>query len=259
VTSSKRLPWTVLAVATAFLLVMAAPAAAHRKKDRHHGHVARANAHAYQVTIRNLTRGQPLTPPVIVTHSDEDQVFEVGDPASVGVREIAENGNAAPLLAFLNADPFGQFFDIESSNAPIVPPGRVAATGFSDEQTLTIDAVKGFRHLSWVSMLICTNDGFTGLNGLELPKKIGRSVTVTTNGYDAHTERNTEDFADIVPPCQGLVGVSSGEPGTGVSNPALAEGGVIAHHDGIKGGADLSPSVHGWTDPVAEVTVRAIG
>jgi hypothetical protein len=62
-----------------------------------------------------------------------------------------------------------------------------------------------------------------------------------------------------VPPCQGLVGVASGEPGTGVSNPALAEGGVIAHHQGIKGGADLSPSVHGWTDPVAEVTVRAIG
>jgi hypothetical protein len=108
-------------------------------------------------------------------------------------------------------------------------------------------------------MLICTNDGFTGVNSLSLPNKVGDSVTVLTAGYDAGTELNTEDFADIVPPCQGLVGVSSGEPGTGVSNPALAEGGVIHHHPGIAGGADLVPAIHGWTDPVARVDVTAIG
>ena len=28
------------------------------------------------------------------------------------------------------------------------------------------------------------------------------------NAYDAGTEMNTEDFADMVPPCQGLIGVS---------------------------------------------------
>ena len=44
---------------------------------------------------------------------------------------------------------------------------------------------------------------------------------------------NTEDFADIVPPCQGLIGVGSDDEGTGMSNPDLAEGGVIAHHTGI--------------------------
>jgi hypothetical protein len=80
-----------------------------------------------------------------------------------------------------------------------------------------------------------------------------------TAGYDAGTELNTEDFADIVPPCQELIGVSSGEPGTGTSNPALAQGGVIAHHPGIQGGSDLVPAIHGWTDPVAEIKVEAIG
>ena len=44
-----------------------------------------------------------------------------------------------------------------------------------------------------------------------------------TNGYDAGTELNTEDFADIVPPCQGLIGVSSEDGGTGMSDPSLAE------------------------------------
>jgi hypothetical protein len=109
-------------------------------------------------------------------------------------------------------------------------------------------------------MLICTNDGFTGLDSLGLPRLVGDSVTVGTAGYDAGTELNTEDFADIVPPCQGLIGVSSGEPGTGTSNPALAEGGVIHHHEGIQGGADLLPEVHGWDTnaPVAEVTVERI-
>jgi hypothetical protein len=49
------------------------------------------------------------------------------------------------------------------------------------------------------------------------------------------------------------------EPGQEVSNPALAEGGVIAHHAGIQGGVgDLSPPVHGWTNPVAKVKVTAL-
>jgi hypothetical protein len=65
--------------------------------------------------------------------------------------------------------------------------------------------------------------GFTGVDALNLPDRVGRTKVAETAGYDAHTERNTEDFADIVPPCQGLIGVSSGEPGTGQSNPALAE------------------------------------
>jgi hypothetical protein len=106
-------------------------------------------------------------------------------------------------------------------------------------------------------MLICTNDGFTGVDGTRLPSKVGQTVTLMTAGYDAGTEINTEDFADIVPPCQGLMGVSSGEPGTGTSNPALAEGGVIMHHEGIQGGSDLLPAVHGWRDPVARITITA--
>jgi hypothetical protein len=47
--------------------------------------------------------------------------------------------------------------------------------------------------------------------------------------------------------------------GTTVSNPSLAEGGVIAHHGGILGGADLIPSRHGWTDPVARIEVERTG
>jgi hypothetical protein len=224
----------------------------------------KGKAHTYRVTIRNLTSGQPLSPPVVATHRGDDELFEVGEPASVGVREIAENGNNAPILAFLEANPFGTISDFDSSSVPLFPedtPGGSEPPNppdFPDEVSLTLTADKHARQLSVVTMLVCTNDGFTGVNGLRLPKKVGQSVTVRTNGYDAHTEVNDEDLAHIVPPCQ-LIGVSSGEPGMDVSNPALAEGGVIAHHEGIKGGSDLVPSVHGWSDPVAEIKVTAVG
>src|SRR5688500_942671 len=70
---------------------------------------ALAGEREYQVRITDLTSGQPLTPPVVTTHRGKHAVFEVGQPASVGVREIAENGNNAPLRAFIEADPFDQF------------------------------------------------------------------------------------------------------------------------------------------------------
>jgi Spondin_N len=214
----------------------------------------------YEVTITDMTTGQPLTPPVVATHHRNHAIFDVGQPASVGVREIAENGNSAPLLAQLEANPFGDIFDFtESTSGPLVPPGVPGDAMFDQSVTLELQANRRTNRLSWVSMLICTNDGFTGSDGIKLPRAVGRSRTALTDGYDARTEINTEDYADIVPPCQELIGDSSGEPGTGTSNPALAEGGVISHHPGIQGGSDLKPDVHGWTDPVAKITVERTG
>jgi hypothetical protein len=222
----------------------------------------------YEVTITNETSGQPLTPPVVATHHGKNQVFKVGRPASVGVREIAENGNNAPLLAFLGADPFDRISNFKQAGmGPLVPegtPGGVedppSGNEFPDSVTFEITAEEDANRLSFVTMLICTNDGFTGVNGLRLPGRVRKTVTAGTAGYDAFTEVNDEDFAHIVPPCQGLIGVSSGEMGEGVSNPALAEGGVISHHQGIQGGSDLLPAVHGWDieEEVAEISVTRL-
>jgi len=219
-----------------------------------------AMARQYEVTVTDLTSGQPLTPPVVATHRGKHAVFDVGQPAGVGVREIAENGNSAPLLAFLEADPLNQFSGFaESSTGPLVPAGVPGDEMFDQSAALTVNASRRANRLSFVSMLICTNDGFTGVDGLKLPGKVGKSKTKSTNSYDAFTERNTEDYAHMVPPCQGLIGDSSGEPGTGVSDPALAEGGVITDHAGIQGGSDLKPALHGWEDPVATIEVERTG
>ncbi len=200
----------------------------------------------YEVTIENLTGGQPYTPPIIATHRAATDIFTVGQPASLEIKEIAENGNLGPMLALLGSDK--HVYDTAVAAGPLLFGGSV---------TLTVTAAKGANFLSFASMLICTNDGFAGVDSLRLPKAVGDEVVVSTAGYDAGTEINTEDYKDIVPPCQSIHGVNV-EDGTGTSNPLLAENGVIHHHPGIQGGNDLTRMVHGWANPVTEVTVERV-
>lgn len=196
---------------------------------------------SYNVTVENLTSGQPFTPPLVAAHSDQVDVFEVGEGASEGVMQVAENGNAEPLVAMLSGS--------DAVWSHVMGDGPVLA---GESATVTIQAPQGSL-LSVVFMLICTNDGFSGVDSRPMPAS--GSATVEAGAYDAGTEQNTEDFADIVPPCQELVGVSSDDEGTGVSNPNLAERGIVAMHSGIVGGTDLTVNDHGWTEPVARITV----
>jgi len=55
----------------------------------------------YRVTVANLTRGQPFTPPAVALHQPSVEVFSVGEPANEPTRELAENGNLDPLLALI--------------------------------------------------------------------------------------------------------------------------------------------------------------
>ncbi|MCH6555223.1 MAG: spondin domain-containing protein [Chloroflexi bacterium] len=221
---------TMAVAAVALVAVAASPAAGQQTVT-------------YNVTIENLTSGQPFTPPVVAAHTSGMDVFEVGQAASAEVQAIAENGNNDPLVALLGGS--AAVLDSATGTAPVKP---------GESATITVEAPSGSL-LSVVFMLICTNDGFSGVDSMTLAAS--GSESVDANAYDAGTETNTEDFADIVPPCQDLIGVSSADAGTGETNPALAEGGVITAHSGIQGGTDLTVSDHGWTDPVARITVVA--
>ncbi len=210
----------------------------------------------YEVAIENLTGTQPLTPAVVATHGSEFRLFARGQPASPELQGLAENGAVPALHAALSgdADVVDAVVAAAAGPPPIMPGASVTAT---------VTGGSGATHLSAAAMLICTNDGFTGVAGLPLPGMIGHSAVHTRVAYDAGTERNTEDFADLVPPCQGLRGVSSDDAGTGMSNPHLAEGGVVIHHAGIEGdlpGGDLTVEAHGWDieAPVVKITVTRI-
>lgn len=194
----------------------------------------------FTVTIRNLTTGQYLTPPNYAAHTDAVRVFERRTPASAGVQDVAENGNVPTLAAELLAKIDDQGLGVSGVGAadPIGPGGEATF-----ELTTTAD------RFSLVAMVICTNDGFAGLDSKRLPARDGQTRSFRVQAWDAGTEINTELREDLVPaPFCG--------PGDGstMSNPALAENGVIRTHRTLLGVGDLDPSLD-WEGPVMKITV----
>lgn len=249
------MPLRTLLFGVLAMLAFAVPASAHD------------NTRDYEVTVTNLTRGQPFSPPVVATHRGVGDLWHVSEPASFDVKEIAENGNNSPLLDTLRQRRLaGSIFDYQQlastamAPGPLVPTGRPGSASFPATVKGRIRASRRENRISWVSMLVCTNDGLTGVDGERLPTKLRRSVTYKVNAFETQTERNTEDLADIMPPCQGLIGVRPADnaPGTAQSNPSLAESGAIIPHAGIVGNAELDPAVHGWGNPVGKIVVKRV-
>ncbi|MFV2061963.1 MAG: spondin domain-containing protein [Chloroflexota bacterium] len=219
--------------------------------------IAAQDQPTYRVTITNLTPGQPLTPPVVVLHNGKTQIARPGAAASEGIQQLSENGNNTPLLEALAADPnVGGF---AAGTHPIVSGGIPGAAEVPSFAVIEVSGdKKKSKYISIAAMLICTNDGFAGMLDGKLPKKIGQSAVFSATAWDAGTETNTEAFADLVPPCQPLVGISSDAEGVGMSDPALAENGIIAEHAGIIGGTDLDAEAHAINTPSALVVVERI-
>lgn len=209
-----------------------------------------AKTKIYEVTITNLTPGQPITPPLLVTHAKDAGFFTVGEMANNGIQQLAENGNPEPLVEMLQDK--SDIVEIVQGTVPLVPANDPGNTGLSYSETFVVSTEGKMRYLSFASMLVCTNDGFAGIDSVKLPIK---QMTVYAEAYDARTEMNTEDFADMVPPCQDAIGVSSDDEGTGASNPEIAEEGVIIPHSGIFGGEDLLENIHTWGNPVVKIDI----
>jgi len=127
-----------VAVAAALAALLVAPAASAAADD----------ARTYRVTVTNLTAGQPLTPVLFATHRSNVNVFSVGSPASFGVKEIAENGNLAPLAETLGATT--GVSEVFQGGMPIVPAETPGSAMFPDSVTFEITGGLGARRLSWV-------------------------------------------------------------------------------------------------------------
>ncbi len=189
----------------------------------------------YRVTIENLTKGQPFSPGVIVTHESGARLFEGGKAASAGLKAIAENGDPSVAEAALSGAP--GIHEVVATGAPI---HRMGGPG-SNVMSVEIEASARARYLSLALMLICTNDGFIGLNTVTLPGGFEKKV-VQAVAYDAGTERNDERSRSIVDACGAIGPVALDVDG----NDGTAQGGVVGAHPGIAGVGALSPSLHGW-------------
>jgi hypothetical protein len=194
----------------------------------------------WRVTITNLTPpgpgapgSQPLSPPLVAIHSNKADVWSVGDIASHGVAAIAEDADNSVLESAL---PRLQGFKTVTTVA-----GGPIPSGAS--RSFTVETEGRFNRLSIVTMLVNTNDAFTGLDTLRLR---GRGETRSTMAYDAGSEANNELETHIPGPC--------------CNSPFVRapEGQLIRHHDGITGAGDLDPALYDWTDPVARIAIERI-
>lgn len=178
----------------------------------------------YQLTIVNTNTGQNFSPPVIVLHTADYRMFEVGRPATEALWRLAEDGATDGFLALQDQDPAIEQVllgpSVHRRNSPIV--------------TLEFEASSEAR-LSLAAMLTLTNDGFVAVQQVNLPAIVGQEVRLDLLAYDAGSEANTESCAHV--PCE-------------VHGKRMTEGaeGMVRLHPGIRGDADIPPR-RGWTKP----------
>lgn len=190
----------------------------------------------YEVTITNVTRGQLITPPVVISHNKDFQLFEVGLPASAELVDLAEEGATGPLLDHVATLP--SVFDSVAAPAPLFP---------GESATLEIYLHGRFGLISAAGMLADTNDAFFSVRNVR-PFRTKRELVVVGSAYDAGSEGNSEL-------CEHIPGPTCGSPG--VRNMDGAEG-FVHVHAGIHGIGDLAPDMHDWHNPVVEIVIRRV-
>lgn len=216
----------------------------------------------YEVTITNMTQGQPLSPPVLVTHTSAVHLWKKGLTASPSLRMIAEEGMTKDMVKACQ----GKSTDI--AFAPATPEGHIMP---GKSMTMKIKAKPGDL-LSAVAMIAATNDGFIGLDSCPLDEKgmtaMKAAMTEETStdarskdtmpmmkdgmiskeamAMDAGTEENTEKKSDTPAPDMG-----KGHVATDPQQP-------VSMHKGIMGSGDLDKDKMGWTGPVAKFEIKAM-
>jgi len=155
--------------------------------------VAASEPGSFQVTFTNLTQNQPMTPPVVALHDPTVHLFEVGEEASDAIQVIAEMGNNMPLVEFAVANP-------EVVSAAGVAGSAPFGAGESVTLNLTTDVED--QVFSAVNMIICTNDGISGVDSVALPSG-NEPVTILARPYDAGTRINQNNsYSFFPPPCR---------------------------------------------------------
>ena len=202
----------------------------------------------FEITLTNLTTGEPgaggqvLSPPIFVTHAAGIDLAPVGEAASPALVALAENGDASGLVALAAAAGANSMVA-----EGVVPPGGSVTV------TVTADMINS--SLSVGSMLVSTNDAFIAATDVALFDEDGAPVSASLdlNAYDAGSEDNTEMASDI----PGPLGLDEATDPPMSNERVPTEGGVIAAHEGIQGGADVGEAF-AWEEPTAMLMITPV-
>ena len=162
----------------------------------------------FTVTLTNMaTPGMSISPGAHVLSTAAGVLWMDGGTASLALERIAEIGDPSEAVGALGATMID------------------AAGAAGDTTTFEITAAPGDL-LSFASMLVGSNDGFVGVNGLALFNgTTARTISMDLMAWDAGTEDNNDlnsGFAGGQPdPSQGAANV---EHGTATSEPIAVHG-----------------------------------
>lgn len=190
----------------------------------------------YTVKVQNLTYAQPFSPITLVGHN-QGKLWKVGEMASSALEKLAEGGDNSQLLALPVVD-MGV-----SANAPL---------GAGKSATYTIELDKNASNmLSVATMLVNTNDAFSGLNGVKLDKlMVGDSMMHYAMAYDAGTEANSETAGSIPGPADGGTGYDQARDDVDF---VAMHAGVVSQDDGLS--TSVLMQQHRFDNPVMKVVV----
>ncbi len=189
------------------------------------------NAANYSVQVTNLTQNQPLSPPAIILHRAGYNAFIDGETASVELEQLAEGGDPAMLIARAQST---------SQHLATVAGSAVSPRSIGTASTLSVapTAVDNLR-LTVVTMLIDTNDAFTGVNAVNISNMtVGQSMTFSAPSWDSGTEANLETAATM----PGPVAVAAGGGGAAAGFNAIRDDSVprVRFHQGVVTNANVN-------------------
>jgi hypothetical protein len=198
--------------------------------------------YSYQVTVTNLTYAQPMSPIAVLLHN-EGQLWTIGEMASVPLENLAESGDNADVLA-------ESIVLSGQSGAGLLLPGMSEVVDVS--YTFT-DVNNAPMMVSLATMLVNTNDAFTGVNALAINNlAIGESISLTTSSYDSGTEKNSELMATIPGPAGGGSGEGFNAERDDIDKVTMHSG-IVSVDDGLM--ISALTQAHRFDNPTLAVMV----
>ena len=194
----------------------------------------------YELSITNLTAGQPMAPAIATLHSSDYTLFSLGKSASVALETLAEGGDNSVLLA--EAQATTNVDDVASFGALLTPGSSLSVTLEGDDD-----------YLSFAGMLVNTNDGFVGLKSYHISHlEAGEVETLELVTYDAGTEANSESAATV--PAQGGEGFNTVRDDA--NSMIHLHAGVVTQDDGLSSSA--LTSINKFDNPTAKLVIKRI-
>jgi hypothetical protein len=198
--------------------------------------------YTYQVTVTNLTYAQPMSPVALVLHN-EGQLWSVGEMASVALENLAESGDNSAVLA-------ESIVLSGQGGTGLILPGM---SEMVDVSYTVSDENNAPTMLSLATMLVNTNDAFTGINALAVNNlAVGESISLTTSSYDSGTEKNSELMATIPGPAGGGTGEGFNAERNDIDKVAMHSG-IVSADDGLM--VSALTQAHRFDNPTLAVMV----